>query len=122
MKELLEEIEAYRKERGWTQQNPVSLAKSVVIESAELLEVFQWSSPTLKELRRDKETLAKLTPEMADVLIYLYCLCNDLEINPDDIVRKKLAQVRKKYPPKLVKGNSANYYKLKKAHRAKGSK
>jgi NTP pyrophosphatase (non-canonical NTP hydrolase) len=43
MENMKEKIKKYIKARGWTVlENPGSIAKSISIESAELLEIFQY--------------------------------------------------------------------------------
>lgn len=45
MEELKKEIIKFQAERDWKQfHTPENLAKSIVIESAELLEHFQWDN------------------------------------------------------------------------------
>ena len=65
MKEkTIERIRKFTEERDWNQfHSPANLAKSIVIEAAELLECFQWSD-TEYNLQHIKE-------ELADVLVLL---------------------------------------------------
>ena len=43
-KKTIERIRKFTEERDWDQfHSPANLAKSIVIEAAELLECFQWS-------------------------------------------------------------------------------
>lgn len=45
MDKLMQEIKQFNEERDWDQfHSPENLAKSIVIESGELLECFQWDS------------------------------------------------------------------------------
>jgi NTP pyrophosphatase (non-canonical NTP hydrolase) len=61
--ELLAALRQFVAERNWQQfHTPENLAKSISIESAELLELFQWSEPSNVEEVKD---------ELADVLTYL---------------------------------------------------
>ncbi len=127
MKSLEKEISKYLKERGWDKLSPADLAKSISIESAELLELFQWSNPTLEDLRKDKEKIALIKKELADIFIY----CLDMSIlfgfDTKKIIREKLDMIKKKYPAKFMKaeykkqgpGNQA-YLKIKKEHRQRG--
>lgn len=46
MKEQEDAIREYLAERGWDQLRPSDLAKSISIEAAELLELFQWTTST----------------------------------------------------------------------------
>lgn len=44
-KETIEQVLKFRDERNWKQfHNPKDLAISISLESAELLEIFQWSA------------------------------------------------------------------------------
>ncbi|MGE4379219.1 MAG: nucleotide pyrophosphohydrolase [Candidatus Izemoplasmatales bacterium] len=91
MKKLLEEIIKFRDERGWRKHDtPSALAKSIIIEAAELLENYQWedTNPNLENVEE----------ELADVLIYALAMCSDLGLNPEDIIKKKLVKNEVKYP------------------------
>ena len=80
-----------------------NLAKSISIEAAELLELFQWGSAATSEEVRD---------ELADVLTYCYLLAMKIKANPDDLIREKLAKTAQKYPVDKSKGVSTKYDKL----------
>ena len=59
----IERIRKFSEDRDWDQfHSPENLAKSIVIEAAELLECFQWSDNDY-DLQHVKE-------ELADVLMY----------------------------------------------------
>lgn len=91
MKKLLEDIIRFRDERGWRNHDtPQALAKSIIIEAAELLENYQWEdvSPNLENVEE----------ELADVLIYSLAMCVDLGMDPETIIRKKLVKNEIKYP------------------------
>ena len=91
-------------ERNWGQfHSPENLAKSISIESAELLECFQWSSDVDPDRIRD---------ELADVLTYCYLLADRLGMDPDQIVLDKLAITRTKYPVERAFGRSDKYDEL----------
>ncbi len=120
MKDIEKEILQVLDERGWGPFAPADLAKSIAIESAELLELFQWGSPTMAEVKKDKEKMEALKHELADVLIYALQLSAFLDLDIKKIIRDKLEYNRKKYPVKLVRGNDDHYYRIKKEYRAKG--
>mgnify|MGYP006210451013 CR=1 FL=1 len=68
------------------------------VEVAELMEHFQWL--TEDESRNVKgQTLMEVKDEVADVLLYLLQICNQLNIDPVDAARKKLLKNAVKYPP-----------------------
>jgi len=91
MKKILEEIIKFRDERGWRNHDtPQALAKSIIIEAAELLENYQWEDTS--------PNLTNVEEELADVLIYSLAMCSDLGIDPEEIIRKKLVKNEEKYP------------------------
>lgn len=55
MQDLEQRIRAYLEERGWDNLRPADVAKSISIEAAELLELFQWTNQSLAEVKNDKE-------------------------------------------------------------------
>jgi NTP pyrophosphatase (non-canonical NTP hydrolase) len=73
------------------------MAKSVMIEGAELLEIFQWKNYTVEEINADKELKLNIKKELADVMIYAIELAVLLDIDVNDAVRYKLEHNRKKY-------------------------
>lgn len=104
MKELMEEIAQFNKERDWDQfHSPENLAKSIAIESGELLECFQWNN------NYDKNEVCE---ELADVFTYCIMMADKLGVDPKEIILKKLDKTRKKYPVDKAKGVSTKYNKL----------
>ncbi len=129
MKKLTHEILTHLQERQWDNLNPGDIAKSISIEAAELLEVFQWTNPSLTEFRKDKKKIEEIEGEVADVLIYCFELVALLGLDAEKIIRTKLLMVRKKYPAKLFqsmkvdsKEFKAAYLKIKNQHRAARAK
>lgn len=105
MKNLIKKILDFRDERNWKQfHTPENLAKSISIESAELLECFQWS---------DKYDIKEVKSEIADVYTYLLLLANTLNIDLDKVSLEKLEITMKKYPVEKAKGNATKYTKFK---------
>ncbi len=129
MKDLERIIKQYLKARRWDTLRPSDVAKSIMIEGAELLELFQWENLSLEEVKKDKEKLEAIKKELADVLIYALQMAVLLELDSEKIIRKKLAHAKKKYPAKLLRahaeagagsGRDAAYWKIKAAYRRKG--
>lgn len=91
MKKLMETIIDFRNKRGWKEHDtPQALAKSIIIEAAELLENYQWedSDPNPENVKE----------ELADVLIYTLAMVNDLGLDPEKIILEKLEKNKIKYP------------------------
>lgn len=104
MEELINEIKKFNEEREWDQfHSPENLAKSISIESGELLECFQWNNNYNKD---------DVIEELADVFTYCIMMANKLEVDPKEIILKKLEKTRKKYPVDKAKGVSTKYNKL----------
>lgn len=103
--ETINRIRKFTEDRDWDQfHSPANLAKSIVIESAELLECFQWSD--------NNYNLQQVKEELADVLVYTQNLLDKLDLNADEIVNMKMDQNEAKYPIEKAKGNSAKYTEL----------
>ena len=103
--ETIERIRRFTEERDWDQfHSPENLAKSIVIEAAELLECFQWSDSNY-DIQHVKE-------ELADVLVYAQNLLDKLGLDADEIVNMKMEQNEKKYPVDKAKGSAAKYDQL----------
>lgn len=104
MKEIMEKIDYFNKERDWDQfHSEENLAKSISIEAGELLECFQWNN------NYDKDELCE---ELADVFNYCFQLAIKLQVDPKEIILKKLEKTAKKYPVEKAKGVSTKYNKL----------
>lgn len=104
MEKVSKAVVEFTKERDWDQfHSPENLAKSIAIESGELLECFQWNS------NYDK---AEVCEELADVVNYSILLADKLGVKLEDIVMEKLEKNRKKYPVEKAKGKSTKYTKL----------
>ena len=103
--ETIDRIRKFSEERDWDQfHGPANLAKSIVIEAAELLECFQWSDIEFN-IQHVKE-------ELADVIVYSQNLLDKLGLDADEIVNMKMDQNEAKYPVEKAKGNSAKYTDL----------
>ncbi len=98
MNDTLRRIRKFRDDRDWLQfHNPKDLAMSVVIEAAELMELFQWQSAE-ESKRTAVEKREALSDEIADVAIYLLELCDITGIDVEKTVAAKLEKNAVKYP------------------------
>ena len=101
----IERIRKFTEDRDWDQfHSPANLAKSIVIEAAELLECFQWSD--------EEFNLQHVKEELADVMVYSQNLLDKLGLDADEIVNMKMTQNEKKYPVEKAKGNAKKYDEL----------
>lgn len=113
LKDLLSEIREFNDERDWAQyHSPKNLATSVLIEAAELAEIFQWR--TEEESRNLEDTAMKAAEEeIADVFIYLLNLADKLGIDPVEASHRKILMNAGKYPVSSSRGNSLKYTEFK---------
>lgn len=101
---VMNELRAFVASRDWDQfHTPQNLAKSISIEAAELLELFQWDNTVDPERVQD---------ELADVLTYCFLLAQKQGLDPEDIIRQKLVVTNTKYPVDKAKGSSTKYGQL----------
>lgn len=101
---LIKALREFVAERDWQQfHTPENLAKSISIESAELLELFQWSDPSNIEEVKD---------ELADVLTYCILLADKYDLDIEKLVLEKLEKTKAKYPVDKSYGRSEKYDRL----------
>jgi len=104
LKKLMQEVSAFSEERDWDQfHTPSNLAKSISIEAAELLECYQWD---------DNADLNAVEEELADIMNYCLQLAAKLNLDPAEIIRKKMKKNALKYPIEKSKGRSDKYDQL----------
>ncbi len=104
-KETIARIRKFTEDRDWDQFHaPENLAKSIVIEAAELLECFQWDN--------EKYDVEHVKEELADVMVYCQNLLDKLGLDADEIVNAKMNQNEAKYPVERAKGKADKYDKL----------
>lgn len=81
----------FREERNWLGlDTPRSLAISIAIEAAELLEHFQWEN--------QPKATEKIADELADVFIYCLGFSLTQQIDVSEALTRKLQKNRIKYP------------------------
>lgn len=109
-KETINQALKFRDDRNWKQfHNPKDLALSISLESAELLEVFQWSgSDTVCEAKKDK-----IREELADVLLYCIFMADACGLDMDEIIQAKIRRNNEKYPVEKSKDSAKKYTDIK---------
>ena len=124
MKALEKKINKFLKERGWDKLQPADVAKSIMIEGAELLEWFQWGSPSSADINLDETRKRGIREELADVFIYALELAVLLKFDAAAIIEEKLTAAARKYPARLMNqdvdpdtGVSRHYKQIKLQHR-----
>lgn len=112
MSDIAKKVISFRDARDWKQfHNPKDTAISLLLETAEFLEHFQWKSEQEVEqhLKEHKEDVAD---ELADVLYWVLLIAHDLAIDPVQAMESKLEKNEKKYPVAKAKGRHAKYNEL----------
>jgi len=104
--ELRELVNDFVDRRDWHQfHSPKNLAMSMAIETAELMEHFQWiSMRESREVADKPEQLEAVSDELADVACYLLAMANELNIDLSTAVRSKMEKNRRKYPSAEYRG------------------
>src|SRR5262245_35610357 len=106
--ELIEELREFVRERDWAQfHDPKNLAMLVASEAGELLAEYRWvPNSEADEYSAEPEARARIEAEVADVGIALLLLCDRLEVDFPDALRRKLETNRRNYPADVVRGSS----------------
>lgn len=105
MDEIINEMRKMRKDRNWEPfHTPENIAKSISIESAELLEHFQWDN---------QFELEGVSDELADIMIYCIYMADALNVSIEEIIKNKIKKNKIKYPVEKSKGNSVKYTEFK---------
>ena len=110
-KKIAEELQKFATERDWDQfHTPKNLATSISVESAELLELFQWTrgQKDWKEIE-EVEVKEKIENELADILLYLIRFSDLAKIDLEKVALRKIALNAQKYPIEKSKSSDKKY-------------
>jgi dCTP diphosphatase len=110
--QLRDALRTFTAAREWDQfHSPKNLAMALSVEAAELLEVFQWMTEADS---RNLEAAAKaaVSEEIADVLLYVILLSDELGIDPVAAAERKMVANAQKYPVEKARGSSKKYTDL----------
>jgi len=93
-------------DRDWLQfQTPKNLSMALIGEAAELVEHFQWLTAEQSE-NLSPEKLQEVGYEMADVLIYLIRMADQLDIDIVAMAKQKTEINQQRYPKDKVRGDA----------------
>lgn len=106
---LRQRIREFALARAWERYHtPKNLVMALSVETAELLEPFQWlTSEQSQNLTPEQHEAVR--QEIADVLIYLTRLADLLDIDLLEAASDKLAINARKYPVDKAHGNALKY-------------
>ena len=109
---LRHRLRRFAKQRDWDQFHaPKNLAMALSVEAAELLEHFQWLSEAQSK-RLSARQLARVREELADVLLYLVRLADQLDVDLLAAASDKMKRNARKYPVRKARGSSKKYTDL----------
>ena len=91
-------------EREWQPfHTPKNLATALMVEAAELAEVFQWMTPEeSREAHLDAVSKQRIGEEIADVLLYLLQVADHTQVDVEQAVKDKLVRNAQRYPSKRM--------------------
>jgi NTP pyrophosphatase (non-canonical NTP hydrolase) len=109
LQQLTEHLQQFAAARDWEQfHSPKNLAMALSVEVAEIVEHFQWlTEQQSRELDAAKN--AEVEQELADALIYLVRLADQLDIDLLEAAERKLALNEARYPAERVRGSPKKY-------------
>jgi len=98
---LQAELRQFAADRHWQPfQTPKNLAMALMVEAAELAEIFQWMTAEQSQAaHQDSAIHQHIGQEIADVLIYLLQIADHCRIDLPQAVADKLVLNARKYPP-----------------------
>ncbi|MGL1900714.1 MAG: nucleotide pyrophosphohydrolase [Fibrobacterales bacterium] len=110
--ETMDAILKFRNDRDWEQFHTIKdQCLGLGIEVAELQELFLWKNK--EELSDTIENKAEaISDELADIFVYLAYISNDLGIDLNDAVKRKMDKNSKKYPVDKARGSNKKYNEL----------
>ena len=78
--------------KGWqAYHTPKNLAAAVAVETAELLEIFQWlTDAQAQQIKDDHNAKSRVADEVADIVMYLTELCVRLDIDMPTAIAQKI--------------------------------
>ena len=94
----MKKLEEFVKARNWEKYHtPKNLAISIAIETAELMEHFQWSDSNFEDIKKDEHKKKEIEDEIADVMIYCLLFMKYMGNDIEEILLRKIEKNEKKY-------------------------
>ena len=100
LSELQADLRHFAAERDWQPfHTPKNLSTALMVEAAELAEIYQWMTPEESQLaHQDPASKQRIAEEVADVLLYLLLVADHSQIDIAQAVKDKRARNALKYP------------------------
>ena len=98
---IQKQLRIFAAERNWERyHSPKNLATALVVEAAELAEIFQWMHPDEADGIQESAThMSRIREEIGDVTNYLLRLADVLDIDLEAAALAKIKKNAEKYPP-----------------------
>lgn len=86
-------LSAFAEARDWPQfHNPKNLATALSVESAELLEIFQWLTPEQADNVMTSDRAGDVRDEVADIAIYLLFFLDRVGVDLERALADKMTR------------------------------
>lgn len=109
LQDLQNRVRAFVNERDWEQfHSPKNLAMAMIVEAAELVEIFQWET-TEQSYLMDEKKRTQVSHELADTFVYLLSLADVLGVDLIQAANQKIDLNALKYPVDKARGSNAKY-------------
>lgn len=106
---LRDAMRTFVADRDWAQfHSPKNLAMALSVEAAELVEHFQWLTEE-QSRTLDAAARAPVADELADVLLYLVRIADELGIDLHAAATAKMVRNAEKYPVEKSRGSARKY-------------
>jgi NTP pyrophosphatase (non-canonical NTP hydrolase) len=94
-------LRQFAAERDWQPfHTPKNLAMALLVEAAELAEIFQWMTPEQSQRAGSDVVIQdQVADEIADVFLYLVQIADHTGVDLQRAVERKLVKNSKKHPP-----------------------
>jgi len=106
LEQLRLRLAEFAEKRDWQQfHSPKNLAMALIAETAELVEHFQWLTEK-QSWELGVEKLSAVSLELADILIYLIRIADQLDVDLIMAATDKIEINEKRYPADKVRGKA----------------
>ena len=106
--ELTARLRKFAAARDWLQfHTPKNLATALMVEAAELNEVFQWLTPEQSmDVMRNDQAAQRVRDEIADVLAYLLQFAAVCGVDPAAALAEKMERNEQRFPVERARGRA----------------
>jgi NTP pyrophosphatase (non-canonical NTP hydrolase) len=116
LEDIQKDFAEFKQERGWEKfHEPKNIAMSISIESAELMELFQWKDNVdIERIKSDSELMDNIREELGDIILYSLSMAQKLDIDLEEAVEDKLKENKDRFDEErseALKNNLNNWTK-----------